>query len=154
MWKNIVEWGRPQMTILQMCIARCIPRATNTHSGCVIVQMFSFHLLYLTFQFAMVHPCIITSNYSLKKWISFIPTSLCVSYTCFLLLQLMCSSDNSSGTQFICTCLHPILSWTIKWADPKLTSCFVGVYRDSHAYCVPYHGIHTFSIVMCVLLAI
>jgi hypothetical protein len=65
-----------------------------------ILQMYSFHLLYFAIQFAMVHACIITSDYSLKKWVSFISASLYMSYTCFLLLQLMCSSDNSSGTHF------------------------------------------------------
>jgi len=37
MWKNIVELGRPQMTVWHMCIARWIPKATNIHSGCVIL---------------------------------------------------------------------------------------------------------------------
>jgi len=32
MWKNIVEPGRPQMTIGRMRIACWIPKATNTHS--------------------------------------------------------------------------------------------------------------------------
>jgi hypothetical protein len=32
MWKNIVEPGRPQMTIWRMHIACWIPKATNTHS--------------------------------------------------------------------------------------------------------------------------
>jgi len=41
MWKNIVEWGRPHMTIWCMCIACWIPEATNTHSGCVILIAFS-----------------------------------------------------------------------------------------------------------------
>jgi len=36
MWKNIVEWGRPQMKVWHMCIACCIPKATDTHSGYVI----------------------------------------------------------------------------------------------------------------------
>jgi hypothetical protein len=40
MWKNIVEWGRPQMTIQQMYITCCILRATNTHTDCVIVIAF------------------------------------------------------------------------------------------------------------------
>jgi len=36
MWKNIVEWGRPQMTIWRMRIACCwIPKATNTHAQVV-----------------------------------------------------------------------------------------------------------------------
>jgi hypothetical protein len=32
MWKNIVEWGRPQMTLRRMRIACCIPEATDTHT--------------------------------------------------------------------------------------------------------------------------
>ena len=32
MWKNIVEWDRPQMTIWRMHIAYWIREATNTHS--------------------------------------------------------------------------------------------------------------------------
>jgi len=30
--KNIVEWGRPQMTIWRMRIACWIPKATNAHT--------------------------------------------------------------------------------------------------------------------------
>ena len=44
MWKNIVEWGRPQMTIWCMLIACWIPKATNTHSGCVILNAFPLQL--------------------------------------------------------------------------------------------------------------
>jgi len=40
MWKSIVELGRPQMTIWLMHIACWIPKATNTHSGCVILISF------------------------------------------------------------------------------------------------------------------
>ena len=37
MWKNIVEPGRPQMTIWRMRIACWIPKAKNTHSDYVIL---------------------------------------------------------------------------------------------------------------------
>jgi len=40
MWKNIVERGRPQMTVCRMRIACRIPKATNTHSDCVILTAF------------------------------------------------------------------------------------------------------------------
>jgi len=40
MWKNIVERGRPQMSIWCMRIACRIPKATNTHSSCVILIAF------------------------------------------------------------------------------------------------------------------
>jgi hypothetical protein len=35
MWKNIVEWGRPQMTVWRMHIVCWIPTATNTHNQVV-----------------------------------------------------------------------------------------------------------------------
>ena len=40
MWKNIVERGMPQTTIWRMRIECCIPKATNTHTGCVMVIAF------------------------------------------------------------------------------------------------------------------
>ena len=40
MWKNNVEPVWPQMTIWRMRIARLIPKATNTHSECVILIAF------------------------------------------------------------------------------------------------------------------
>ena len=40
MWKNVVEPGRPQMTIWRMRIARWIPKATDTHSEYVILIAF------------------------------------------------------------------------------------------------------------------
>ena len=40
MWKNIVQPGRPQMTIQRMRIARWIPKATKTHSEHVILNAY------------------------------------------------------------------------------------------------------------------
>ena len=40
MWKNIVERGRPQMTVWRLRIACWIPKAPNTHSACVILIAF------------------------------------------------------------------------------------------------------------------
>ena len=40
MWKNIVEQDRSRMKIWRMRIACWIRRATNTHSGCVILTDF------------------------------------------------------------------------------------------------------------------
>ena len=39
--KNTVEWGRPQMTICRMRIACWTPKATNIHTGCVILIAFT-----------------------------------------------------------------------------------------------------------------
>ena len=39
-WKSILERGRPQMTIWRMRIACWIPKATDTHSACVILIAF------------------------------------------------------------------------------------------------------------------
>jgi len=40
LWKNIVQLGRPQMTIWHMRIACWMPEATNTYRGCVILISF------------------------------------------------------------------------------------------------------------------
>jgi len=40
MWKNIVEWYRPQMKIWRIRVAWWIPKATNTHQEYVILVAF------------------------------------------------------------------------------------------------------------------
>jgi hypothetical protein len=40
MWKNIIEWFRPQMAIRRMRIACWVPKATDTHSEYVIFIAF------------------------------------------------------------------------------------------------------------------
>ena len=40
MWKNMVDWGRPQMTKLHMHIPCWIHKATNTHSEYEILNAF------------------------------------------------------------------------------------------------------------------
>jgi len=40
MWKNIVQPGRPQVTIWRMCIACWIPKAIKTHSEYIILIAF------------------------------------------------------------------------------------------------------------------
>ena len=39
-WRNVVKLGRPEMTIWRLRIACWIPKATNTHAGCVILIAF------------------------------------------------------------------------------------------------------------------
>jgi hypothetical protein len=47
MWKNIVDWDRPQMTIWRMYIACWVLKATNTQSEYVILTAFPLqHYLY------------------------------------------------------------------------------------------------------------
>jgi hypothetical protein len=41
--KNIVEPGKPQMTKWRMRIACWIPRATNTHSGYILIENQQMH---------------------------------------------------------------------------------------------------------------
>ena len=33
-WKNVLDWDRPQMIVWRMCITGWIPRATATHRLC------------------------------------------------------------------------------------------------------------------------
>jgi hypothetical protein len=39
-WKNVVERGRPQTIIWRMRIACLLPKATNAHTGCVLLISF------------------------------------------------------------------------------------------------------------------
>jgi hypothetical protein len=39
-WKNTEERGRAHVTIWRMRLAWWIPKATNTHSGCVLLIVF------------------------------------------------------------------------------------------------------------------
>jgi len=32
MWKDIAQWGRPQMRVWRMFMSREVPKSTNTHS--------------------------------------------------------------------------------------------------------------------------
>jgi hypothetical protein len=40
MWKNVLGLGMPEMRMWCLRIACCIPRATNTHSGCITLIAF------------------------------------------------------------------------------------------------------------------
>ena len=57
MWKNIVELGRPQMTIWRMRIACWIPKATNTHSEYVTLIAFPLQ------QWLHLHATVLSCNY-------------------------------------------------------------------------------------------
>ena len=45
MWENVLERGRSQMTIWRTRIACCLPKAANTHSEYVILNVFSLQQL-------------------------------------------------------------------------------------------------------------
>jgi hypothetical protein len=56
MWQTVVQPHRPQMTIMLMRIACCLPKATNTHSEYVI--LFTFPLQ------QWLHDCASTLRYT------------------------------------------------------------------------------------------
>jgi len=58
MYKNIVEWGRPQMTVWFMCIACWIPKATDTYSGYVI------HIAFPLQQWSHEHASLLCYKYT------------------------------------------------------------------------------------------
>ena len=62
MWKNIVEPGRPQMTIWRMRVAYWVPKATNTYS---------YHLILIAFP--------------LQQWLHFRASVLHYTYICCLI---------------------------------------------------------------------
>jgi len=66
MWKNIVEPDRPQMTIWRMRFACWIPKATNTHSGYVILIAFPLQRWLHEHASMLRYTCIACLLYSLK----------------------------------------------------------------------------------------
>jgi len=63
-WKNIVEPGRPQMTILCMRIACRIPNATNTHSQYVILTASPLSQCYSVTLYVQCLSCFLSSGRS------------------------------------------------------------------------------------------
>jgi len=55
MWKNIAEWGRPQMTIWRIRIVCWVTKATDTHSKYVI--LIAFPLQQWSYEHASVLRC-------------------------------------------------------------------------------------------------
>jgi len=43
MWRNIAMLDRPQMATWRMCIACSMPKATNPHTGCIILIVFHYN---------------------------------------------------------------------------------------------------------------
>ena len=62
-WKNILERGRPQMTIWRMRIACWIPKATNTHPGFVIIFTFPLRTKVLQLYVISTLPVYFQINY-------------------------------------------------------------------------------------------
>ena len=65
MWKNIVEPGRAHMTIRRMRMAYWISKATNTHTGYVVLVTFHCNSGYTNTPQRYV---IRTLSYYLKHW--------------------------------------------------------------------------------------
>jgi len=73
-WKNILELGRPQMTIWRVRVACWIPKATDTYLGCVILIAFPLH-----------------------QWLHDLASVLRHTYiTCLVLLRTGCVRKNST----------------------------------------------------------
>jgi hypothetical protein len=77
MWKNIVERGRPQITIWRMRIACWISKAANTHSEYVII------IAFLLQQRLHEHAVTLPNAYIayLVSFITNLKLNLCTQYT-------------------------------------------------------------------------
>ena len=83
MCKNTVETDKPQITIWHMCIACCIPKATNTHSEYVILIAFPLQ--------KWLHKCALMLPYTnIACLVCFILYFIfvCLCYTCVFVLAL------------------------------------------------------------------
>jgi hypothetical protein len=78
MWQNVVERGRPHITIWRMRIACWMPKATNTHSGCVILIDFPLQECFL----------IANNGINKKQWLHESASKLRYTYIACLFLYL------------------------------------------------------------------
>jgi uncharacterized membrane protein len=83
MWKSFVERGRPQMTVWCMHVTCWVPKATNTHSGC---------LIFITFP--------------LEKWLNERGSVLRYTYIAFLTVfaYVIISNDEMPVTHLLVYC--------------------------------------------------
>jgi hypothetical protein len=117
MWKNSAHWGMPQMTKWHIHIACWIPKATNTHTDCVIIIAFP-----LQWRF---HEC---------------TSMLHCTYNAFLFLSKILSYDLGSETTFMQTrmyvCAKPV---PVSTQDVSIHSANLSSFtcqQAQHAKCV------------------
>ena len=83
MWKNIVGPDRPHRTIWRIRIACCIPKATNTHSECVILIAFTLQRWLQESATALLYENCLPDLKLVREWNSYICGIL---RSCFLLV--------------------------------------------------------------------
>ena len=112
-WKNIVEHGRPQMTIGRVRIPCWIPRATNTHSKYAILNAFP-----------------------LQQWLQERVSLLCYTYIVCLIFNCGWLNENMENTIFI---VAPCILTTLMFLSPtnaslcytyKMLKCTVKISHD------------------------
>jgi hypothetical protein len=81
MWKIMVEWGRPQVTVWFLHIACCIPKATHTHSEYVILFVFPLQ------QWLQEHASVLRYTYTVSSFFFF----FCFVLIFSLLTYWMCT---------------------------------------------------------------
>jgi len=92
MWQNIVEQGRPPMTVWLMHIACWIPKAANTHSK---------HVTPIAF-------------FPLQQWLSQYASSLCYTYNACLVANLAYLGTVNSSLEAVSLQWHDTLLWFMK----------------------------------------
>jgi hypothetical protein len=90
MWKNVVERGRPQMTIWCMRIAWWIPKATDTHSEYVIIIAFP-----------------------LQQWLNEGASMLRYAYIACLVSPLLSARARARACVCVCVCLNFYLIYLV-----------------------------------------
>jgi hypothetical protein len=94
MWKDIAERGRPQKIIWRMRTVCCMPKATNTHTGCVTLI-----------------------DFLLPKWLNERPAMLRYKYTaCLVMFFFFFWKEKLSKSRFPCQ----ISSTKYRGADKSL----------------------------------
>ena len=111
MWKNIVERGRPQVTIWR--IACWIPKATNTHTDCVIL-LFHYNngCTNAPHCYVIRTLLVLCCNYYENVNIIFTVSSLCFILIHYRLLNCICSYYHILSTAQVLS-YNALLSYTV-----------------------------------------
>ena len=98
-WKNIIQPDRPQMTIWHMCLSCWIPKATNIHSGYVVLIAFPLQ--------QWLHECasLLHYIYKLPVLFQYVLCSISQALWCHLwrkfsvvMIKVMCTASLTSAS--------------------------------------------------------
>ena len=134
-WKNMIERGRPQMTIWRMRVACWIPEATNTHAGCAIFIAFHCNSGWTNTPWCYV---IRTLSFLLKIWQQMTQKQmgLCEGY-----ITVRWPSERTNSFTHYCICRIKYSATGFECREPSRV--LYNIYIYTHTYMHTYTHIQS-----------